>query len=56
MNTDIDKLTLLVTELQLTTNGLVKRLTRIESRISQLMLFQGMQTDGRNPITHQGQL
>ena len=27
-----------------------RRLTRIESRITQLMLFQGMETDGRNRL------
>jgi hypothetical protein len=31
-----------------------KRLTRIETRLTQLMVYQGMQTDGRNRINTSG--
>ena len=27
-----------------------RRMVRIESRLTQLMVFSGMQTDGRNPL------
>ena len=37
-----------------TAESLVNRLTRIETRLTQLMVFQGMQTDGRKPITLRG--
>lgn len=36
--------------LKTSNDNLNRRLTRIESRLTQLMMFQGMQTDGRNPI------
>lgn len=31
--------------------SLTNRLARLESRLTQLMLFQGMQTDGRSPLS-----
>jgi len=32
-----------------------RRMTRIESRLTQLMVWQGMQTDGRKPIINRGE-
>lgn len=37
-----------------TLNAMSARLARIESRLTQLMLFQGMQTDGRSQIVARG--
>lgn len=34
-------------EIQQTQKAMLKRVTRIESRLAQLMVFEGMQTDGR---------
>lgn len=40
-------------DIQLSLDLLTKRVTRIESRLSQLMLYEGMQSDGRTEILTQ---
>lgn len=37
-----------------TLQALITRLARMESRLTQLMLFQGMQTDGRSHLSTRG--
>lgn len=54
LNDDINSLKATIQAIAKTNESLVNRLTRIETRLTQLMVFQGMQTDGRKPIMLRG--
>lgn len=41
----------LLKDISLTLTSINARLIRVETRLSKLMVFQGMQTDGRQEIT-----
>ena len=46
----IDQLIERLTNLQTTQEILNHKVSRVESKLTQLMLFEGMQSDGRKPI------